>query len=372
MSTNNQPRQQRGARIAGRNAGGEWAEKVRTSAGDVLYSGLSQADQQREAIFNHLEATGSVPATTVESATNPLYTKGIKKWWEQHFERMEQPPDGKAFDLMPDDYTPGMTKGRSLSDNRRTHRILYSGAGVALRMPSATAIKRYSAENSHRTFDVPVEIEHEGGRVTGFVRVTQGGPGSWEVQALNFPGKSAGRISESVACVLEGRRPSMALREAEAQYAARRELAAHEDAPSTPILEGASPLHQKMIDRMARTGSTMQKTRVPSAVVRSVGYDPATGTMAINLNGRRYAYRTDRETYLSILNGAAPGVAYNQLVKNRSARVQAIQCSKCRRFSRAGVAHACPPKQSRPKRQSPFRSQVRTLILGSLKRKRLA
>ncbi len=175
MSNKNQPRQQKGARIAGRSAGGEWASKVRSTAdaGALGYSDLSTADAQREAIYARLEQTGSVPASTVESATNPRFTDGIDIWWEQHYERMEQPAGGGTFQVMPDDYTPAMTGGKSLDGNRRTHRIRYSGAGVELRMPSATAIKRFSAENGKRTFDVPVEIEHEGGKVSGFVRVTE-------------------------------------------------------------------------------------------------------------------------------------------------------------------------------------------------------
>ncbi len=374
MSNKNQPRQRKGARIAGRSAGGEWASKVRSTAdaGALGYSDLSTADAQREAIYARLEQTGSVPASTVESATNPRFTDGIDIWWEQHYERMEQPAGGGTFQVMPDDYTPAMTGGKSLDGNRRTHRIRYSGAGVELRMPSATAIKRFSAENGKRTFDVPVEIEHEGGKVSGFVRVTEGTPGAWEVQALNFPGKAAGRVAESVACVLEARRPRMALKDAEAQYAARRELIARDETPDSGTLHGASPLHQKMIDRMARRGSALQTTRVKSSLVRGVGYDQATGTMTISLNGRVYGYRTNRDTFLEVLNGAAPGSAYNDLVKGRAERVPVERCGKCRRYSRASVSHVCPTEQSRGVKQDAFRSKVATMILGSLRKRKQA
>ncbi len=72
--------------------------------------------------------------------------------------------------------TPAMTSGKSLDGSHRSHRIQYSGNGVELRMPSATAIKRFSAENGKRTFDVPVEIEHGGGKTSKFQYVTDGTP----------------------------------------------------------------------------------------------------------------------------------------------------------------------------------------------------
>ena len=52
---------------------------------------------------------------------------------------------------MPDDYTPSMTIGKSLEGNRRTHRMCYRGVGVALRMPSATSIKRYATSEVSAT-----------------------------------------------------------------------------------------------------------------------------------------------------------------------------------------------------------------------------
>ncbi len=158
------------------------------------------------------------------------------------------------------------------------------------------------------------------------------------MQALNFPGKATGRVAESVACVLEARRPRMALKDAEAQYAARRELIARDETPDSGTLHGASPLHQKMIDRMAKRGSALQTTRVKSSLVRGVGYDQATGTMTISLNGRVYGYRTNRDTFLEVLNGTAPGSAYNDLVKGRAERVPVERCGKCRRYSRASVS----------------------------------
>ncbi|MBC9927272.1 hypothetical protein [Leucobacter sp. cx-169] len=359
------PRHDRGSKVAGQSAGGRYKDHIRTAA-SLMYSDAEGASEQRNAILARLAQTGSVPATTVESATDPKFTDGIDVWWSQHFERMEQPPEGKAFKIMPDDYTPKETGGLALSGKRRTHRIRYSGAGVELRMPSATSIRRFSAENGKRSFDVPIELEHGGGKVSGFVRVTQGAAGVWDVQALNFPGQAGGRAAEAVAAVLEARRPSLALRDAERQYEAQRIAVAK--GVNLPTATGASALHQRRINRTSRAGVELKAPRVPSAVVTGGAYDHGTNTMMVRLGKRTYGYQVDPKVFREVMGSGAPGRAYNELVKNRSKRVELKHCNKCSRWSHGAVRHACPAKPKTTGTQDAFRSSVATMLLSTLKK----
>lgn len=352
-------------------SGGSYASFNRgASAPPPQYAGLANATAQREAIVATLIERGYVHASTVESATNPSFTDGIDVWWQQHYERMEQQPAGRgAYKIMPDDYTPGMTSGHALSGHRRTHRMNYRGAGVNLRMPSATAIRRFSKENNRQTFDLPIEMEHEGGRIAGFVRITEGAGGSWDVRALGFPdSKSRNRAAESVACVLESRRPSLALREAEAHYEKVRRLniEARRRGEEPPVRGDAkSPLQQVQIDRAARAGAELHAPAVPS-FIKAVGYDRGTQTMTIRMKGNRsYAYHVPRQVYEEIARSGSPGRAYNELVKGKADRVEVTRCPKCRRINRATVQHACPATLRAPQgRFNAFRSKVQTLMLN--------
>ena len=355
-----QARHDAGTKRAGVNVGGRFAREDRTQASGagLFYAPLSNANDQRDELIQRFAELGYTPAVSVESATNPRYTDGIDQWWSQHYERMEQPADGKAYAMMPDDYTPKETGGHALSGKRRTHRMRYSGAGVDLRMPSATAIKRFSAENGKRTFDVPIEMEHADGRITGFVRVTQGAGGVWDVQALNMPPKAAARAAESVACVLEARRPTIALAQAEAQYAA------HRARKVNATLQGASPLHQRRVDRVAAEGTRLAVPRVQSPVVKSLGYDRGTGTMTIRLKNRYYGYQVPPEVFQEIGNSTSPGSAYNQLVKAKGAkRVEVSHCSKCRRWTAAGVTHKCATSLRGQRKSDRFRKSVADYVL---------
>ncbi|TDP89540.1 KTSC domain-containing protein [Leucobacter luti] len=334
-----------------------------------MYAGMGDAAEQRKAIIAQLERVGYAHASTVESATNPSFTEGIDVWWQQHYERMEQQPEGHhAYKIMPDDYTPGMTDGHALSGHRRTHRMNYHGAGVNLRMPSATAIRRFSKENKRQTFDLPIEMEHGGGRISGYVRVTEGAGGAWDVQALGFPDHvSKNRAAESVACVLEARRPSLALKDAELHFAnvrrANQEARARGEAVT--VVEGKSALQQLQIDRVARAGAQMQAPAVPS-FIKGVGFERATNTMTLTMKGSRtYSYEVPRQVYEEILRSGSPGRAYNELVKNRAERVQVDRCQKCRRVTRSGVQHTCPAAPKIPRaRRNAFRSKVQTLLLN--------
>lgn len=223
-----------------------------------------------------------------------------EKWWDQNFVTGEFAPDGAgSYELMPDDYTPGMHYGRSAEGNRRTHRMLYEGAGVAVRMPSATAIKRFSAEKKNRTFDVPVSVEVDGQQVAAHVRITKNGPNQWGVSALGLKGLQGEKVSEAVSAVLEARRPSTALRQVDDLITRRRE-------------------------RLAQAGAAMKP--VKSAFIESMGYNEAGNEMYVNMGGqnndgspRRYAYRVPRDVFHSVVNAESIGKAYNNFIKKGGA-----------------------------------------------------
>ncbi len=100
-----------------------------------------------------------------------------------------------------------------------------------------------------------------------------------------------------------------------------------------------------------KPGSALQTTRVKSSLVRGVGYDQATRTMTISLNGRVYGYRANRDTFLEVLNGAAPGSAYNDLVKGHAERVPVERCRKMPQvLPRLGLA--CMPDGAEPQREA--------------------
>lgn len=346
-------------------SGGSYATHNRvTAAPPPHFATLADSEAQREATVNRLQQVGYVTASTVESATNPRFTDGIDTWWQQHYERMEhQPRDVGAYNIMPDDYTPMGTSGHALSGLRRTHRMNYRGAGVDLRMPSATAIKRFSKESNKQTFDIPIEMGHSGGKISGYVRVTEGAGGAWDVEALGFPDSvSKNRAMESVTCVLEARRPSLALREAEQHYMKLKQLGNS----GSPVKVGESPLQQLQIDRVGRTGAQIDKPNVPSFITGGA-YDRATETMTLTMKGgRRYSYNVQREIYQEIMHSGSPGRAYNELVKNKATRVAVDRCTKCRRVTRTGVQHTCPAAQKQRRRgnRSNFRNQVANLMLN--------
>lgn len=268
-----------------------------------------------------LVAHGYVPPTYLLAADDPSSTTGRGDWWDQHFIAAEHDEAG-GFPQMPDDYTPSMTEGASLAGNRRTHRMKYTGAGVTLRMPSATSVKRYAAEVGS-TFDVPISIRNNatGGTLAGWVRVTHTGPGSWSVTGLGFGnGDANAKVSEAVAAVLEARRPTRGLREVGDLLAKRRE-------------------------RIAGAGTTVEA--VNSAWVGAVGYDERTGVLITQTStGAVYGHRVRPETFESMRTASSAGKAFNQLVRGNP-RVQVTKCAQCARVHASSVAHTCPPSAVR-------------------------
>ena len=313
MNLNLQPRQPKGVPI-----GGEFTTTSRDETGPTLLpTGFSpkEAAERHEALLD----AGYAPAVT-SPGMNPATTDGIDQWWGDHFVTAEYRASGEGFAQMPDDFTPGMGSGHALSGHRRTSRMKYRGEDVTLRMPSATAIKRFAAQSDNTTFDVPVSGEYPGADgnpqlVAGWVRVTKSPGGAWNALGMGFPTGGDEAVAEGVAAILEARRPSFALRDAGTLITSHRA-------------------------RLAGQGVPMR--HVSSAWISAVGYDEASGVMATRtLTGAVYGHLVTKARYGAVAEAKSPGSMFNKLVRG-SGRVQVTNCPGCGRFFSSAAPHSCP------------------------------
>lgn len=286
---------------------------------------------------------GYSPPIAVRATEDPRSSRHRAQWWDTHFVTAEYGAASGDYPQMPDDFTPNRTGGRALSGNRRTHRMAYRTAddSLTLRMPSATSVKAYEAETGG-TFDLPVSaIDGQGRSVSGWVRVTRSGR-DWTVSDLGGFGDTTGmQVSEAVSAVLESRRPSRALTQ-------------------------VGDLIARHKARRAAAGAPL--TAVPSGFISSVGYDDATGTMAVAIRDRTYGYRVPREVFEAVANSHTPGGVYNRLVKGVD-RVGVSRCRDCGRFFGNGAAHVCQTNHKAPPRQVPAHNlAARAAALGHLRR----
>lgn len=256
---------------------------------------------------------GMVPAVAFPTSNEHMSTAETSReqWWNSNFAAAEY---GRSVPKMPDDYTPGMTSGRAMSEHRRTHRMKYRGDQIELRMPSATAIRRYSAENGNGTFDVPISANTDTGPVTGWVRVTRTGPSTWSAQAMGFTGDNEAKVAEAVASVLEARR-------------------------KVDALTDIGDLVTRHNERRAAAGAALES--VDSTFMSGVGYDESSSTMITQIGRRVYGHAVPPEVYARVKGSTAPGGVFNALVKGQQ-RVELKRCTQCRRFMAAGSDHVCP------------------------------
>ena len=282
--------------------GGRFKTYVR-GHGDVA---LFDLDPERA---DALRAGEFVPAAATATVDNQVDT-----WWDRGFVTAEH----GTYPKLPDDWTPGGTKGHALSGGRRTHRRTYKGAGVELRMPSVTAIRSFAAEAGAATFDVPVSASFPGGTVQGWVRVTPQRPGEWSVSGLGMDPEASAYVSEAVSAVLEARTPSVALAATDDLMARRRR-------------------------RFAQGGVKLQAPNNKSQFISGVGYNRDAGTMAVVMGKRSYTYQVPEHVFNMVKNAASPGQVYNLLIKGKTAHgAPVVACDRCGRFSAAAVGHRCP------------------------------
>ena len=308
-------RQLKGARRADQSIAGQFADHLRSNPEAILQA-PTRADVMTQLSLRRrvLREAGYMPAGSGIADGSPRTTAGIDTWWESHFNRAEFAPKG-SYHQMPDDFTPNMTRGNALSEHRRTHRMLYQGAGVAVRMPSATSIKRFSDSIGGQTFDLPIEAEFPGGTVSGFVRVTQSGVAAWSVSGVNLPEPGNAYVSEAVSAVLEARGPRMALPQIRSLLVRRRE-------------------------RIAAAG-VIVKPIEHSTWIRGMGYNTANSQMVIQLGDRTYGYHVPKAQYETARDSWSPGKIYNELVKGRG-RFEIAFHDTCGRFYDARKTHRCP------------------------------
>lgn len=295
--------------------------------------------RKREALL----ARGFVPATPGPStAGTPLSAKGIENWWVDAIVRSEVRTDGMAYPVIPDDYTPSGGVGRALSGRRRTYRKVYQSGELSVRMPSVSAIRRFSAENDNETFDVPVSAEGPAGNpISGHVRVTQTSPGRWVVTAINMPPAAQSKVAEAVNAILEARRPTYALAE----------------------IEHAGGLLARAKERRAAAGASLVKNET-SAWIRATGYNDETGEAILNLQGRHYGYEVPRGVYDYVTTASSPGAAYNALIKGRYESHAVDECSNCGRWYRQGSVHACPDHRAPTGNVTLHSRRIQAFVLG--------
>lgn len=328
-------------REAARRSSGEFGEQQHSAPSvDAIRTMLDER-------IVSLGRAGYLPAATTADPFDPKNRSSIAQWWEHQFALAEQ---GKTsnYRVMPDDYTPGGASGRSMLRKRRTHRMLYEGAGVAMRMPSATAVRRFANELNGEPFDLPIEASYPGGSAQGYVRVQRGADGRWLTHAVGVDTSTPeGRrryayMSEAVSAVLEGRRPSLALGE-------------------------VTDLMERRRERRQQVGERLQAPATESPAVRGVGYTAATRTMFVQLRSRVYAYTDiDPETFEKLRRSYTPGRFYNDTVKGRKPAQAAVSCEVCGNYFVASVQHHCRPQLRRADRARKFyRDLIRDAVSSS-------
>ena len=292
-----------------------------------------------EAKRRQLEAEGFVRATSGPASQSPTVPGGTDKWWRDAHLRSSLSVSGDTYQQMPDDYTPGLAPGRALSGRRRTHTKLYQLGEIAVRMPSASAVKRFSDEIGDETFEFPISAEGAAGKpIAGHVRVTRSPSGRWAVEAINMAPAAQGKVAEAVASILEARRPSFALDD----------------------VQKMGGLVEKHRQRIIDAGTRL--TAVDSTWVRGVGYNDATGELVMDLQGRHYSYKAPKGVYEYVAGATSPGKAYNQLVKGRFPAERVDRCDNCGRVGRLSAAHTCMNHRKPNGRIKAYNERVRAVF----------
>lgn len=294
-----------------RNDDGRFAAFLNARSSVDLGEGIEGEDAARfapgeliEERSQALEEGGYVPALAEGAYTNPRARGGasqVSMWWDSRNMQGEWSDDGTGYEKMPDDWTPQRTAGAAVSGRRRTYRRFYEGAGVSLRMPSASSIRSFSETQQGKSFDVPVEGDFEGGSVSGWVRCTRTDDGVWITEGLGFA-KDQQQVAEAVSAVLESRRP-------------------------TKALSGWQSMDERRADRMRRAGAQIRPVG-DSSFIKGIGVNPFAGVTFTKIRDEVYT----NEVVTNVRDFAASeskGQIYNSEIQTQRPLGKAQVCEKC-------------------------------------------
>ncbi len=281
-------------------ANGQWVDERNTPSGVSLIERLDAMDDGAD-----------VRATVTASPLSAHTTKGIEDWWNRAFLTGETNHRG-SVPRMPDDNTPNMHTGLSVTGHRRTYRRRYDVGDGTIRMPSRTAINRFLTDNDLTAVDVPVLLSENGRDTQAFVRVTRNNMGQFEAWALGTSGELDVRMSESVMAALERR---------------HREVASVDD------------LIARRSQRRSLYGVRVDGSNGTS-FISGLAYDETSSTVTVAIGDRAYQYVADRRVYEQMQRSNAPGHVFNDQLRGKIASRRLDKCPSCGRF--AGQDHVCP------------------------------
>jgi hypothetical protein len=284
-----------------------------------------------------------VKAVSTDAVVDPSTTAGIDDYWDGAFYTSEYRPNQAGYiPQMPDDETPKKSAGRAMSEHRRTHRMKYEGGGVEVRMPSATAMRRFADRlpESQQTFDMPVTAKYPGGSVTGWVRCTRHGNHDWSTEPLNFSDPKGGAVvSEAVESIASSKRPTMALSEAGETLAARRSQKMDHVEVMSPAKKSSfiSQLGYRRSDQTAVVAITSKTKAHPDGITRTYGYraSPDEVMEVAKAGSRGSKYEGVGQAYNKVLKRPADG---------SERRVEMVACQRCGEPYPSGSAHKCRDK----------------------------
>lgn len=284
---------------------------------DMASAGIGS--EQAKTRFEMLAACGFVPAASATGRNT-----GVADWWEKAYSTAEiGAEDGTTYVKMTD--SSGSGTGNALDGTKRLQRRTYRGGALSVRMPSASAIRRFAADHDGETFDIPVSMTEDGSEQTAWVRVTRTGS-RWAASPVGLKGEAGAKMAEAVSATLEARQVTVGMAQAGDLLARRRA-------------------------RQPRYGAeTVDLSGQGSGWVTGASYHD--GQLTVVMGDRAYGYQVDHSVYERLINSTSPGTTYNALIKSRSTdevpRVGVNRCSGCGRFSSATTAHVCPGRHNAP------------------------
>ncbi|WIB65622.1 KTSC domain-containing protein [Curtobacterium sp. MCBD17_040] len=264
-------------------------------------------------------AHASFVAAQASNGTASRGKENRAEWWERSFGNAEW-RENAGYPKMPDDFTPGGHSGESVVGHRRTSRRWYNGKDVAVRMPSVSAIKRFSRGVDGGTFDIPVQVLHGTENMQGWVRVTQHGP-QWSVTGLGMNAADSARMSEAVRVILEHRTPTVALTTVDA-------------------------LRQEYRKRVASEGTRVEAV-VGSTFIKGAAFDAKNGQITLSMGKYHYRYPGNADAYQELITARSPGHVFNAVIRGNARAEKLTSCDTCHRVFSVGVEHRCPARHNK-------------------------